>query len=271
MAGSVSGRTPWPRLKTWPVPVPSAAPGEHVARGRLDHRPRRQAQRGIEVALQRVVRARRAGAPRRGGPASRRRPRRSPPSPSARAARRCRRRRGSSARRGRRRPPSTARVAGRAKRAYSAGESEPAQLSKSCTAWAPASIWARSEATAMDDQPVRQLLPQCRVAVHERLDPGEGARRAALDEVAGHGERRAGEADERHPRPLELPARPGAPSRRRRGRRRRARTAGAGPGRRSLRNGSATTGPRPGSTSTPKPMACTGTTMSENRMAASTP
>ena len=46
-------------------------------------------------------------------------------------------------------PASTARVAGRAKRAYSAGASEPAQLSKSCTACAPASICARSEATAM--------------------------------------------------------------------------------------------------------------------------
>ena len=46
-------------------------------------------------------------------------------------------------------PSNTARVAGRAKRAYSSGESEPAQLSKSWTAWAPASICARSEATAM--------------------------------------------------------------------------------------------------------------------------
>ena len=46
-------------------------------------------------------------------------------------------------------PSSTARVAGRAKRAYSSGESDPAQLSKSCTACAPASTWARNEATAM--------------------------------------------------------------------------------------------------------------------------
>ena len=46
-------------------------------------------------------------------------------------------------------PASTARVAGRAKRAYSAGDSAPAQLSKSWKACAPARICARSEATAM--------------------------------------------------------------------------------------------------------------------------
>ena len=45
-------------------------------------------------------------------------------------------------------------------------------------------------------QTIRQPPPQGRVAVHERLHLGEGARRAALDEVAGHGERRTGEADE---------------------------------------------------------------------------
>ena len=37
------------------------------------------------------------------------------------------------------------------------------------------------------------------------------------------------------------------------------------------RKGSATTGPVPGATSTPKPMAAAGTTMSEKRMAASVP
>ena len=46
-------------------------------------------------------------------------------------------------------PSSTARVAGSAKRAYSSGESDPAQLSNSCTACAPASTCERSEATAM--------------------------------------------------------------------------------------------------------------------------
>ena len=35
-------------------------------------------------------------------------------------------------------PSNTVRVAGRAKREYSSGASEPAQLSKSCTACAPA-------------------------------------------------------------------------------------------------------------------------------------
>ena len=36
-------------------------------------------------------------------------------------------------------------------------------------------------------------------------------------------------------------------------------------------NGSATTGPVPGATSTPKPMAAAGTTMSEKKIAASVP
>ena len=50
-------------------------------------------------------------------------------------------------------------MAGRAKRAYSSGESDPAQLSKSCTAWAPAATWARSEATAMAASRSVELLP----------------------------------------------------------------------------------------------------------------
>ena len=118
-----------------------------------------------------------------------------------RAARRCRRRRGCVGTPRSAMPSRTARVAGSAKRAYSAGESEPAQLSKSCTAWAPASICARSEATRHGGEPVGQLLPQPGVPVHERLDLGEGARGAALHRVAGHGEGRAGEADQRDPDP----------------------------------------------------------------------
>ena len=47
-------------------------------------------------------------------------------------------------------------------------------------------------------------VPQRGLAVHQRLHLGEGARRAALDEVAGHREGCAGEADERDPRPGEL-------------------------------------------------------------------
>ncbi len=45
-------------------------------------------------------------------------------------------------------------------------------------------------------EPLHQLVPQPRVAVHEGLDPGEVLGRAALHEVAGHGERPAGEADQ---------------------------------------------------------------------------
>ena len=93
---------------------------------------------------------------------------------------------------------STRRVAGRTKRSYSAGEREPAQLSKSWTAAAPAPTWARRKATAIVRQPVDEARPRSRVGVHERLHLGEVARRPALDQVAGHGERRAGEPDQRH-------------------------------------------------------------------------
>ena len=46
-------------------------------------------------------------------------------------------------------------------------------------------------------EPVEQLRPQLGLAVHQRLGAGVVLARAALDEVAGQRERRAGEADER--------------------------------------------------------------------------
>ena len=101
---------------------------------------------------------------------------------------------------------STARVAGRAKRAYSPGASEPAQLSKSCTAWAPASICARSEATAIDTSRSVSCPHSAGSPCIKALTLAKVPRRAPLDEVAGHGERRAGKPDERHPRPVELTA-----------------------------------------------------------------
>ena len=101
-------------------------------------------------------------------------------------------------------PSSTVRVAGRAKRAYSSGESDPAQLSKSCTAWAPAVTWSRSEATAMAANRSVSCAHSSRCTVHQRLDLGKGARRASFDDVAGHREGCPGEADQRDPRPGEL-------------------------------------------------------------------
>ena len=46
-------------------------------------------------------------------------------------------------------------------------------------------------------QALGQLGPECGVAVHQRLDLGERARRPAFDQIAGHREGCAGEADER--------------------------------------------------------------------------
>ena len=71
-------------------------------------------------------------------------------------------------------------------------------------------------------------LPQGRVAVHQPLDLGEVAGRAALHQVAGHGEGTAGEADQRHG---QLPGQQAGPPRARRGCRPRGRggAAAAGP------------------------------------------
>ena len=51
-------------------------------------------------------------------------------------------------------------------------------------------------------QPLDQLVPDARFAVHEGLDPGEVLGGASLDEVAGHGERPAGEADQGNGEPI---------------------------------------------------------------------
>ncbi len=73
--GSVSGRTPWPRLKTWPGAVPAA-----FRRARCrdapclgHHRPRREAQRRVQVSLERATGPDAAAGRRRAGRASRRR------------------------------------------------------------------------------------------------------------------------------------------------------------------------------------------------------
>jgi hypothetical protein len=91
--------------------------------------------------------------------------------------------------------------------------------------------------------------------------------RAALDEVAGQRERRAGEADERRGAELadERADRLGDVRdvvRRELGSRSRSA---------AVRNGCATTGPVPGTMSRSTPTALSGTTMSEKKMAASTP
>ena len=100
---------------------------------------------------------------------------------------------------------------------------------------------------------------------------GVDAGRAPLDEVAGHGERSAGEADERDAEGVELPGDEADGLEH---------VAGVGlglegaePGQVLDRSGRADRppGPRPCSTSTPKPTAAAGTTMSLKRMAASTP
>ncbi len=96
-------------------------------------------------------------------------------------------------------------------------------------------------------QPAGKVVPEVGPAQHEGLRAGEGAGRAALDQVARQGERRPGEADQRRTPEFgdEQPARP--PRWARRPRRPARRSASIWPW---VRIGSAKTGPVPATMST---------------------
>ena len=218
----------------WPGCPPLRASTSRTSASTTSHG--RQAQRRVEVALHAPRRRRPARGPRRAARASRRPPRRRPrprirpsssPVPTPKWMR-------GHAEVGdaRRRPAATVRAArsARSRPAISA----PAQLSNSCTAAAPALDLRPQRRDGQVGQPVHERVPQRRVAVHQRLGARVGARRPALDQVAGHRERRAGEADQRH---VELARRGSAPSRARRACRPRARAGAGGRGRPPTRNG----------------------------------
>ena len=118
-------------------------------------------------------------------------------------------------------------------------------------------------------EPVHQVVPQALVALDQRLGVAVVAARPALDQIAGDGERRSGERQERHARWEFLGEQADRVDARSRRRRRRA--GGGGRDRPGVRSGCSATGPVPGATSIPNPTACAGTTMSLNRTAASTP
>ena len=170
-SGSVSGSTPWPRLKTWP--------GRPGARRRATSR---------TSALERPPAARRAG-PGRGCPAARSRPptrgtrvgeraagsrrrrRRRRPRPSAAAARRCRRRSGSAARRGRPATPRRAAECGmHVARGSRRATARPTHESKSWTARRAGLDLHLQERRRDVGEPWRISASQSvRVAVHQRL------------------------------------------------------------------------------------------------------
>ena len=123
----------------------------------------------------------------------------------------------------------------------------------------------------MLDEPLHQLMPQRRLGVHQPLGVLVRAARPALDEVAGDGERCAGEGEQRHAvgefggedvdglaarTARRLPARMRLQ---------------AVAGRRRREAVDSQTGPVPGATSMPNPTAWAGTTMSLYSTAASTP
>ena len=162
------------------LPRPRLASTARV--GLLDHGPRRQAQGGVEVALQGVagtdappglverhapVDADHVGPGRRHrGPAARRYPPRRGWSGTPRSATPVEDRAG----RGQR----EALVLGRGQR--------PGPAVEELHGLGAGLDLGPQRGHRHGGQPVRQLLPQRRVAVHQRLHLGEGARRAALDQ-----------------------------------------------------------------------------------------
>ena len=199
-SGSVAGRTPWPRLKTWP-----GRPAASVEDPAAPARRRRRTGRGGATGR---------GCPGRRGPADaarqpsasairQSRPMTSPPASAMQlaAARRCRCRSGSPGRRGRRARSNSRRMCGcdrplvveraEARRPTSRRAGRPA---------APAATWARRYATVISTSAAMSACQRRRVARSmSALVAGDVARRPALDEVARERERRAGEADERRP------------------------------------------------------------------------
>ena len=132
----------------------------------------------------------------------------------------------------------------------------------------PASSWVRRNAMVTSVSAVISACQVLRLAEHHRLGAFVVAARAALDQVGRQRERRAGEADQRHV------AQRGDQQRHRVGDRRDLRRGSSGliaATSAAVRIGWAITGPTSGTMSSSMPDARSGTTMSENRMAASTP
>ena len=256
----MSGITPWPRLKMCPG-RPPVRPREHLERPWPPRPATAHRHDGrVEVALHRVwlpsrrrasARSTRQSTPTTSAPASAIAPSSSPvPTPkwmrgTPRSAR----------------PRQDLGAVGQDVAAVVGGTAAGRPTSRTAARPdAPATTCDRRDAMARSARRSSRASQRPASPYISRLVARPGPRRTALDQVAGHGERCAGEADQRHGR---APWRGSARSRARTACRPPGRAAGAGRGRRRVRNGWATTGPVPGATSTPKPMAATGTTMSE--------
>ena len=122
----------------------------------------------------------------------------------------------------------------------------PAQESNSWTALAPASDLHPQERPGDLGQPAGEVVPERGIAVHQRLGPRWSRLGPPSIEVAGQGERRPGEADqrggtERSVGPARIRTASSDVGRRRRRSASRSRSTSA-----AVRIGSATTGPTPG-------------------------
>ncbi len=194
--GSVSGSTPCPRLKMWPVPVPSSARPKHLADGVLDDRPWGEAPGGVQVSLHGVVRADSpAGLVEWHPPVDPHDVRAGIGHLSQQLSR------ADAEQDGRDPEVGNAREDGAGRRQREAGVLVGRQRSR------PAVEQLHRLRARGDLRPERgnrhgsqspgEALPQRRVTVHHRLHPAERPRRAALHRVARNRERCAREADQR--------------------------------------------------------------------------
>ena len=199
-SGSVSGSTPWPRLNTCPVPPPRSSTSR-VCASTTSHGARTDG--GVEISLQRVARAdTSSGLVERHPPVH-------ADDLDARAGHQREQLSGADtevdarhaeigqalehlARGGQH----VALVVGGGERPHPAVE----ELDGGC----PRRTWRAQRRQCHVGQDVEQSGEQGRVAPHQGLGAGVDARRPPFDQVAGHGERSAGEADERDPEWVEL-------------------------------------------------------------------
>ena len=194
-SGSVSGRTPWPRLKTWPGAArPSVEDPAHLG---LDDLPRREQHGRVEVALHRLVRADPAG-----GHVQRRTPV-DADHVGAGLAHRAEQLAGPDAevdpRHARVGQPARAR---RSSAAARSGGSRPRTARRPTSRTAappttPASIWTRRKVSVISASRAQRACHSSGSPYISALVLRVRPRRPALDQVAGQRERRAGEADQR--------------------------------------------------------------------------
>ena len=191
-SGSVWGRTPCPRLKTWPARAPERRRTSYASHSTRSHGP--SSSGGLEIALDRPLLADgRPGVVEPDAPVDADRA----PARGRHLGEQLRRRSGAEVdRRHARRLEHARRV--RSDELSVVGHREHADPGVEELDRVGAGGRLRGDvARELLGQPLHERVPGRRLAVHERLRADEVAARLALDEIARDGERPAAEADER--------------------------------------------------------------------------